>query len=203
MELDELKSLWEEQDKKLEANLKLNEDLLKKRNLDRSKGELQKPMIYEIFNSTMLVVLLIVFGSFIFKEKDNAYQLIAGLCSVLLSVMYLVFSMSKIAAFQKVDCYHLSVVQLQMRLEKLKRVILRYRKVELILTPLFIVVILPVFSKLLTGVDVFQKINSLVAPFVVGLLVAIPVMIYINRNLYDKKLENTRRFLAEIEELEK
>ena len=48
MELDDLKNAWTQYDKKLAVNLKFNEDLLRKMNLNNSKKELQKPLIYEL-----------------------------------------------------------------------------------------------------------------------------------------------------------
>jgi nitrate reductase NapE component len=203
MELDELKDLWAEQDKRLEANLKLNEDLLRKINLDRSRGELQKPLVYEIASSAMLIVLSVVIGAFTFRGDMDIWLFLSGVVSLVLCLVYLGFSLLKIASFNKVDCYHLNVVELQLRVEKLKVDILKYRKLEFILMPFFVFALIPILSLMLVGVNVFQKLDSLLVPFIVGLVVSVPVVIYINRNLYDKKLDNTRRFLKEIEELEK
>jgi len=65
MELDDLKNIWAQYDKKLSDNLKLNEDLLRRMNLDKSKQEMQKPLNYKIasviLNLFFLLFLVIVF----------------------------------------------------------------------------------------------------------------------------------------------
>ena len=48
MELDDLKGAWAQYDKKLSANLKFNEELFKKLNLDKSRREMSGPLNYEI-----------------------------------------------------------------------------------------------------------------------------------------------------------
>jgi len=48
MELDELKKAWIQYDKKLSENLKINQELLKKITLGKSKHEMKLPKNYEI-----------------------------------------------------------------------------------------------------------------------------------------------------------
>ena len=47
MELDDIKNTWASYDEKLNKSLKLNEELLRKLNLDKSKREMKGPFYYE------------------------------------------------------------------------------------------------------------------------------------------------------------
>ena len=59
MELDDLKNTWSQYDKMLADNLRLNEELLRKLNLNSSKREMQKVLVYELINIVTAVLVII------------------------------------------------------------------------------------------------------------------------------------------------
>jgi len=59
MELDDFKSMWAKYDKKLSANLKFNEELLRRMSIDKSKRVLLKP-IYMFYTKVLIVFIFFV-----------------------------------------------------------------------------------------------------------------------------------------------
>ena len=102
MELDDLKKSWLNYDKKLADNLKVNEELLKKMNLDSSRKELSQPLKYEIFSATVLFVLAAILIAASLRVAGEPKFLISGVVGAIVTVAYLGFSLIKIKGFNEV-----------------------------------------------------------------------------------------------------
>lgn len=202
MELNELKNAWSAYDKKLTENLRINEKLLKRMNLDRSKNEFYKPMYMEIVN---LVVLFLVFFPmlyyFLFMNHDSLFRVLALLCAMI-ALSGMALSIIKIRMFTKIDFYHMPVVGLQQQITSLKMRILKYRKIEFALTVPFILLIFTVLFKWIHHVDLFHYDHLLdpVIRLTIIFAVGIPAALWINKHFYDKKIDNARYYLHEIED---
>jgi hypothetical protein len=128
MELDELKQIWSQYDKKLNENLKFNEELLKKMNLNRAKQELQKPFNCELINMTIMFFTIVFVIAFSIRLIAEIQFSLTGFVGVLLGIIYLIFSIIKANRFAKIDYYNSTIVKLQKDLTLLKTFILRLRK---------------------------------------------------------------------------
>lgn len=203
MELDELKQIWSQYDRKLNENLKLNEDLLRNMNLDRTKQELQKPFIYELISVAIILLIIVFVAGFSIRLIKEIQFSLTGFGSVLLGIIYLIFSIMKANRFAKIDYYNSSIVKLQKDLLQLKTFILRLRKIEVILLPFLIILILPILFKAVHNINVFENIVPLIIKVCIILGISYPVGLWINKNLYDRKLRDVEMFLKEIDHFEK
>ena len=66
MELEDLKKVWSDYDKKLTDNLKTNNELIRKMNLNNAKSTMDTPKRYEIVN---------VIGGFVFLLAVITYTI--------------------------------------------------------------------------------------------------------------------------------
>lgn len=203
MELDELKAIWLQHDKKLSENLKLNEELLRRTNLNSSKREFQKPLNWEIANiiaAVLIVVYLTVQSINLFNEFKFS---IPGILSVLLVLVYLFFSILKVNRFLKIDYFQSSVVKLQKDIAELNQLILRIRKYELAFLPILIVFVLPIIFKAVNNLDIYKHVWLFIfeVVFIVGL--GGGAGMWFNKNYVDKKMNNAKRFLEELNSFEK
>ena len=203
MELDELKSAWAQYDKKLTANLKFNEELLRKTNLDRSKREMTTPLNYELFSvfSGIIALLFIVISTFRFGE--NTILLISGILSALIFTLYLFFSIHRLMLMSEIDFYNSSIVELQKKLARVKQKYLLYKKLEMLSFPLFAIVISPIGAKSLRNFDILSHPYSFIIAFVLSLSLGYPLMLWVYKNWYEKKIKNTNTFLEELNKFEK
>lgn len=202
MELDDLKNAWTQYDKKLAVNLKFNEDLLRKMNLNNSKKELQKPLIYELISVAVLfnLIVYVVFSSFRFIDEPK--YCFPGFISAIIGMVFFMFAIIKANRFLSIDYYGSSVVKLQKDLAILNRLVLRFRKYELALFPLLILPILPLLFKAIHNIDIYHNIKLFTIEIILILGIGFPLTLWINKHLYDKKFKNTERFLQEIDKFE-
>ena len=203
MELDDLKKSWTEYDKKLSKNLKFNEELLKKMNLNSSKKELQKPLIYDLVSILFLIVIIIYVLVFSIQHINEIRFCIPGFLSIGISTIYLVFAIIRTNGFLNIDYYGSPIIKLQRDILRLKKQVLVFRKYEMILIPLLAIPLLPIASKALHNIDLYQNKTGLIVGLSVILLGAYPLTIWINKIVYDKKFKNTENLLAEIDKYDK
>ncbi len=203
MELDELKQLWTEYNTKLSANLKLNEELLRKMNLSKARQELQRPLVSEVITIVIVFLAVIFVTGFSIRVISEIQYSVPGLIGVIIGMMYVVFSTMKVNRFLKIDYYNLPVVKLQRELSDLNRFIIRFRRIEFIMLPFLVLAILPVAFKTVNNIDIYSNIPLFI--FEVCFIIGISFLVgtWINRNIYDKKLKDAERFLKEIENFEK
>ena len=203
MELDELKKSWQDYDMRLSQNLKLNEQLLKQMNVDKSKREMSKPLVYEIINLAAAFLVAAYLLGFALRHSGESIFVAVSMLALVIDLVLLMLGVLKLKGFYKIDYYNSTVIELQKAVNNLKRVILRYRKIEMGMVPIFMLALFPVAFKDFNGVDLFQNLRLYIVEMFAGLTIAFVLIIWINRQLYDKKLKNTEQFLNEIEAFEK
>jgi hypothetical protein len=203
MELDDFKTAWTQFDRKLTENLKLNEELLKKLNLDKSKREMSSPLNYEI-GSVIITFLLVLFlgGATIRFASDLRYS-IPGLIATLLTLFGFVSSLIKINVITKIDFNNSSVIALQKSINILKQKVLLYRKVEYYVFPIYAISFAPVFLKAYKNIDIFSKSPAFFIWILLALIIYYPLAIWYYKIGYDSKLKNTSDFLDELSRFEK
>jgi hypothetical protein len=202
MELDDLKNAWAQYNKNLAANLKFNEELLRKMNFNNSKKELEKPLIIELSSvATMFLLIVYVVASSIRFINEPKYC-IPGFISASIGLVLLIFAVIKTNKFLSIDYYGSSVVKLQKDITLLNRLVLRLRKYELALFPLLVLPLLPLLFKAIHNINIYQNIKLFSIELILILSIGFPLTIWVNKHLYDKKFKNTERLLQEIEKFE-
>ena len=202
MELEELRNHYTQYDKKLSLNLKFNEELLRKMNLDSFRKEIQKPYIYEIIN---VIVCFIIFSCFLACSFEVFYDIkysLSGFISSFITLIYIILSLIKIGKFTKIDYYNSPIIKLQKDLMSLKAIILRMRKLELTMLPLVIVAMFPILFKCIYNANIYTNVTLFITMVVIFLCVNFPLAFWLNKNIYDKKLKNANDFLDDLKRFE-
>ena len=203
MELDELKSAWTQYDKKLTENLKLNEELIRKMNLNNSKKELQKPLISELVGIIILHLFILYVGVSSIRYIDEPKYCIPGFISLAIGLVYMTFGIYRANRFLNIDYYSSSALKMQMDIAKLKKLVLHLRKYELLLIPIFVISILPILYKAIHNIDIYQHIKFYAIVVIACSSIGFPLTIWINKHLYDKKFENVEKLLDDLNRFEK
>lgn len=200
MELDDIKNIWTQYDKKLTRNLRLNEELLKKINVSNSKLELQKPLMAEITGLVSVFVLILLFIALSIRFIDELRYSVPGFLSVIVASVYFVFALLKTNRFLNIEYYGTSVTKLQKDIASLNQMVLRLRKYELMMSPL-ILISFPLILKAIHNRDVYSNPRFWIASVLI-FAIGIPATLWINKYLYDKKFQNAANLLKEIEDFE-
>lgn len=204
MDINDFKSAWLQHDRKLSENLSINEALLKKVNLDRSKKELNKPLLYEISSFFLFIILIPVFIFLSVLYRSDNSMLISGILAVVTLVAGLLLCIRKIRLFYQIDYYNHPVLQLQERLALLKSGILSARKIEVFfLLPILFFTALVLALQHIRGINLFEDINFFLPLILPGLLVAWGGTVFLNKYLYDKKISNVEDLLKELKSYQK
>lgn len=202
MELNDLKSMWDSYDAKLSKNLKINEELLRKMNLDKSKQEMKTTNYYEITGLCINFFTFIYILSLSIKFIDFLRFSIPGFLCVFVLAVYTVFSVLKVGKLSRVNYFSDSIVSLQKKLAAIKTAVLKFRKWELYLIAPLTVTILPILFFELYHIDVYVERKWFFIELLAILLVVFPLSFWINKVVYDKRIKNTESFLKTIADFE-
>ena len=219
MELDELKRHWENQDRKLDASIRLNSRLLHESVLGKAETSLRglyRLLWLELMTSLFAALLL---GSFLAKHVSEPRFLIPAAVLHLCVIGLLVSGVRQIVALKAVD-YSAPIVGIQKRLESLRverirAVMLTFLVAPLLWTPLMIVTL-----KGLIGFDAYALgAGYLIANLAFGLLFILiavwiskryearmkssPLVRSVMRNLAGKSLASATGFVRSISDFEK
>ena len=203
MELEDLKQAWSQYDQNLKENLKTNQELLRKMNLEKSKREMQKPLIIEIISVVISFLTVILFFGFSLRFISEVKFSIPGFTVTLLGIMYLTFAILKVNRFVKIEYYKSSIITLQKDLNKLNTLILRLRKIEVYLFPLFAISMFPILFKAMVDIDIYMNVKFFLLVVFFALGISYPVGFWITKYFYDNKIKDAKSFLDEINNFEK
>jgi hypothetical protein len=207
MELDELKIAWTQIDKRLIDNLKLNEDLLEKITLGKSKMKMKEILNNEILSVVIISLFLLLFGVVTCRFTSEMKFFIPGTILCLFSIMELILLINKVNDLTKIDYFNSPVVELQKELNKFMQKTMLFRKIEYCSIPLFVISFIPIFNKTVLNFDMFNKtlpnIIGIIVGITVGLVIYYPLAIWIYKIGYDNKIKSASDFLKELKKFEK
>jgi hypothetical protein len=202
MELNELKAVWADHNKKLAENLQVNTEILKQNLLSRSSYLIRQPLLFEVFSAIVFFVMIAFLVASAIKFQGELRFAVPGMIAAALCAVYLVASAIKVKRFYNIDYYKAPVIKLQQQLLELKILVFRLRRIEMLLFIPFILCALPMLFKAIYGIDLFQN-RSLFA-IEVGLILGIglPLTLWFNKHFYDKKLDDAKEVLARFQKYE-
>lgn len=200
MELDELKEKWEEYDRKLEVNLRLNRRLLRDAYTARARFALWRLAGMLALGSVAMLAVIVALGRFIAVNWSAPRFVAPAMALDILAIAALATLIAQMSLALSMD-YSQPIAQLQKRLETLRKLRIRYVQaicltMTLTWTPIFIVVM-----KAALGVDVYRQFDTtwIVANVAFGLLL-LAIGLWLGRR-YGGRLGSTafgRQFLRDL-----
>jgi hypothetical protein len=211
MDLDELQQRWQEQDRKLDASLRLNRQVVRALEVQKVSGAMDRLSRFLIFEIVVNVVAVVLLGSYL-GDRIGVVRFALPAATLLACSIALVISPAlQLARIRAVD-YGVPVVAIQKQLEAVRLLRLRTTRWTLLLatlawTPLHIVAL-----DGLCGIDVYRLLGArwIVANVLVGVAV-IPLLLWMarlsvwrrfTRYLDGRNLTAARHFLASLERFE-
>jgi hypothetical protein len=188
MELEELKALWNQSNRKLEASTRLNRLLLTQWNLrktDTSLKRLVRGIAFELIVNLACVFLL---GWFAAGHAGEPKFFIPVAMLDIYAIALVIAGARQFCALRSPD-YNEPIVAIQSRLQRLRLARIRATMWTLLFAPLMWLPLLIVASRGLFGIDIYAAVSPawLAANATLGLVV-IPVAIALAK-AYGSKLE--------------
>lgn len=174
MELEQLKQIWKEQNRFLEKNITLNEQLLKNTFTQKANGEIESLLRWEFFSLIEFLVFLVFMSVCTYIFMADWRFLIPGIFLIILLGSFSVFSIVSIKKLNAINLFSQSIFET-------KQIILKYKKASYKFLKIFLFIIPPLIpSFILLGVKFIHNINLLDYPvFFTILSIGIVIISYV------------------------
>ena len=187
MELEKLKDIWKEQEKKIDRNWKLNLELLRTSNLDKVKSKMNNLTWITAITLVFYIVMAIFFAFFAFENIQTIHFAIAGFVLSGWSILIATGSMRQLSIIDKID-YTESVPVLQKKMESLKLIILKYIQLAQWILPLYLAFVIFWF-KVLFDFDIIASTGKIW--LILQLILSatfVPISVWLHRKLRPKNI---------------
>jgi len=131
MELQELKNIWQAYDKKLDKHVKLNIQMFKKMNLDKTRSALEKFTKTPALGLIIGISVQLAMGGFIFNQLSTPLYIIPAALIWVFALFQSIFSGYQLSVILPTSVggeinYDLPITEIQKKLERLKVYRIRY-----------------------------------------------------------------------------
>jgi hypothetical protein len=127
MDLDEMKQMWTEYDRKLDESIRLNKHLLTAANLNGARSALQRLTLFLSLGAVVWLAIVVELGSFIYEHVTVWRLTVPAVASDLFAIGMLGARVAQIARIRQID-YGKPVATIQRELGSLR--VLRIRIVQ-------------------------------------------------------------------------
>jgi hypothetical protein len=154
MELDEMKTMWEAYDRKLDTSIRLSKELLKAPVLRKAKGATTRLLIVWQIELALACIALALIGGFTWMHILHPRFVFSGLLLMILAIVLVSTYVRRILAVRAID-FSGPIVGIQKQMEAIRIAEIRATKWTLLLAPLAWTPFLVVLFQGLFHVDVF------------------------------------------------
>ncbi len=185
-ELDELKDKWAEHDRKLDTSIRLNRQLVREVYTNRARSALLRLALILGLGAVLLLAVIVSLGDFIYQNLGQPRFGLPAIALDVCAIAALGTLILQIVLSLQTD-YERPVAAIQKRLERLRKVRIRYVQAIFLTAALLWVPMLIVGMKAFFGVDVYQTFDRawLWSNVLFGLAI-IPLGIWLARRYGDR-----------------
>ena len=154
MELEELRSLWEELSDQLDKQKKLTDEIIKDMTQQKYKNKFQRLRTYETFGA-IVCFLMAIYIMLNFGKLDAWYLQVCGGLTLFFLILMPVLVLRSIRQIQQIRIEEYNYKETIVAFERAKRNLLMLQQFSVYLSLGLFFVSIPVASKLLSGKDFF------------------------------------------------
>ncbi|SHJ00395.1 hypothetical protein SAMN04487911_10961 [Arenibacter nanhaiticus] len=156
MDLEELRSAWEEMSSKLEAQKSVTDDIILKMTKENYKNNLNKISRPESYGAIIALfgALAILFN---FYQLDTWLLRVCGSISLIIMIVLPLLSLIYLRRMQHIDVSENNYKDVVQKFSKNKQRFQRLQKTSVYIGFVFMIILIPVTSKLMNGEDIFSQ----------------------------------------------
>lgn len=176
MELDQIKSLWNDCDEKLNKNLKLNTRILNEINLNKTRSYMNKILFRRVIETLVFFILVMALFTFMGNNFSLSAPFISACILNVFCIIGLIGSISQIVLIKGID-FSGPVTSIQKQLSQIKSHGIRILKLLFLSIPFYTAYIFLGY-KLVFGIDLFQYADTkwLIFNFTLSLCLIVPTI---------------------------
>ncbi len=182
-DLNEIQQLWSAHDQKLQQQMSINIDLLRKINLDKIERKMNSLVLIKAVALGFYLIVTILLVSYVVIKWPNLNLVISG---TLISTWALAICFTSIQEIRMALSIRFTdpTIILQRHLMKYRSTIIRYLRIGVWVLPLHLAFVV-LFFDLYFGIDIIQTGNQtwLISQFLFSLLVMTPLAVWLYRKL--------------------
>lgn len=157
--LEELKSLWQATDQKLEQQNKLSTKMIKDMTEIRYKNKFSKLHQYEMIGSVICFIMAMFLMANL-KALDTWYLQVAGIFCLLFLTTLPIVVLQALLKIRKIDVQNTEYAQLIIQFRKAKEQLMSIQKSGLWLNVLFLLLYMPLVAKIFNGKDILLNFEA-------------------------------------------
>ena len=199
MELDEMKSAWASMSEHLKKQELLTEQLIFEMTQRKFKNKFSKLSFYESIGG-IICIIAAIYLSFNFYTLDTWYLKAFGIFSILYLLILPLLVLNSLAKISSINLAKNTYKQTLIEFGKRKKRMLNIQKAGIFFNFVFMIVLLPVISKIFKGRDLLVDFESKWLWF---LLVVTIVMIIVSKwgySKYKKLSDEAQKILKDLNE---
>ena len=158
MELDEMKTMWEAYDRKLDTSSRLSKELLKAPVLRKARGATTRLVVLWQIELALALIATVLLGGFTWMHILEPRFVFPGLFLMVMSIVLVSTYVRRILALRAID-FSGPIVMIQKQLEAIRIAEIRTTKWTLLLAPLAWTPLLVVVFQGLFHVDVYTHFS--------------------------------------------
>jgi hypothetical protein len=201
MELDELKNLWKEDNRKLEVRIELNEKLLRKMNMEKAVGEFDTLIKRSILGRNLAFVygcISLLMSVFLISEIEFSIPCIIG-------GLAMFWSFFDHLSIRKPDYYKIPIIELQKSISKFRIHSSTTAKYDISIVSLWLITLAPLCIRVIFHKSIYASMTEMsifagISILLILITISASKKIYSN---YESKLKASESYLEEILEFEK
>jgi uncharacterized membrane protein len=203
MELENMKELWQQYDKNLQASNILNEKMIKNMLAEKSNERLNSFTKMEYLSLAIACILLMIFVALGYKVGSEMQVIVPYIVSLMIFTFVIGWGIYKLRLINNIDTYSDTIVNTKERLEKLRLIFAREKVWSMILMPIVMCSLAPVLHHWLWGGYFSDHLKSYIPRLVAGYGVFIVLTYWMYKTLYSKNIKIILGNLKELEDLKK
>ncbi|MFZ1321121.1 MAG: hypothetical protein WAT71_06150 [Ignavibacteria bacterium] len=190
MDLEKLKTIWDNYDEKLDETLEINRDLIKSLKMEKVRSKLKKFIIYRSLELLFTIFMISLLWDF---AVSRIHEIQFVLPAVILSIFFIIGIAGIVRQFVTIGMMDLSgpVIEIQKDLILLKTHILQVIRISILSVPFYMAYLIIGFE-FFFNIDIINQFDELwLAANLIFSLLLVPVSIWLFLKLSYKNF-NTR-----------
>lgn len=200
MELEELKNMWQKEDKDLDGRIRINEERLLKVNLENTTAEINKIIKMSLFGRNMaLVYCFISLGLAVSVIEEIEYSVPA-----IVGAFGMLWSFISHLSIEKPN-YTNSIIQVQKTICTFRIHLAANARYDILMFALWYISVMPIFLKIAFNFSLYNNHRALSAHCLISVVV-LTLIIALSRKAYkdyDQQLKRAESDLVELIKFEK
>ncbi|WP_276392103.1 hypothetical protein [Eudoraea chungangensis] len=160
MKLEEMQEIWSEMSHQIEEQKIITNDLIMKMTKNQYHRKFDRLTFYESIGSVICFIMAF-FILINFKDLNTWYLFSSGLFTVVFLIVLPILTLGSIGRLKRLDVSRSNLKEMIIKYKKYKGQLLLIQRLGIYLSFLLMFTVLPVFSKIMKGKDLFIENHSL------------------------------------------